>query len=76
MRQQIAFLFSVTILIPTLFVPIAASAQQSQSQQGLPPGEVAATCPPGSHWVDAGYSGRGHKYREGHCQKEFAHMEK
>jgi len=82
MSRQIGFLFSVAILVPTLLASASAFAQQpqpqqNQSQQGLPPNEVAAICPPGSHWVDAGFTGRGgNRFRQGHCQREFAHLEK
>jgi hypothetical protein len=72
MRRQTGFLFSVAILL----APTLTSAQQVQSRQGMPPDEVPATCPAGSHWVDAGYHGPGPKYKEGHCQKEFAHLGK
>jgi hypothetical protein len=71
MRRQIGFLFSIAILI---LASTSASAQRVQPREGMPSDEVPATCPAGSHWVDAGYHGVGPKYKEGHCQKEFAHM--
>ena len=76
MRWFTGLLFSVAFLIPTPMAPTSASAQQAQSQQnqspqGLPQGEVAAICPLGSHWVDAGYSHQSNRYRDGHCEKEF-----
>jgi hypothetical protein len=74
MRRRIGFFVFVAILVPKLLAPTLASAQQTQPKQGLPPDEVPAICPAGSYWVDAGYHGVGPKYRDGHCQKEFAHM--
>lgn len=78
MKRHVGLLFVVAIALPALFSPRLAWAQsqQNQSAQGLPSGEVAAMCPPGSHWVESGYHGTGGKYKNGHCQKEFSHLEK
>ena len=68
MRRNTPLTLAIAISLPMLFA-VAVSAQTTQPPPPMPPDQVAAMCPTGSHWQDAGYV-MGGKYREGHCQKD------
>jgi hypothetical protein len=72
MKRRIGFVLVALSIVPLFAVVPPASAQAPQGQT-MPSDQVAAVCPRGSHWHDAGLrSAAGGNYKEGHCQKDSA----
>lgn len=73
MKRKIGFVLVVAMSIVPLFGVVPPASAQAPRGQTMPPDQVAAICPPGSHWQAAGYTAAaGGKYKEGHCQKDHA----
>ena len=53
--------------LTSMSAPAASASTDQAAQKGVV--HLAASCPPGTHWVEAGYA-RGGKWREAHCARD------